>query len=75
MVNVLIIGCGFLGEAAADLFLADGARVFGVCGSEKSAAQCRGRKCAVRVLHISSPFHLEGEWARAEIAVCGGTES
>jgi len=41
--EVLIIGCGFLGEATADLFAAQGIRVLGLVRSSASQAKLFGR--------------------------------
>lgn len=56
--SLLIAGCGFLGEAAADFFCARGWRVTGLTHSPESAARHAGKPCAVRAVDISSPEGL-----------------
>jgi nucleoside-diphosphate-sugar epimerase len=53
--EVLIIGCGFLGEAAADLFLAGGKKVLGIVRSPESThASARSH----RNFSAESPFRI-----------------
>ncbi|MEO6847273.1 MAG: NAD-dependent epimerase/dehydratase family protein [Chthoniobacterales bacterium] len=52
MRNVFITGCGFLGEAAAFLFLEAGWKVTGICASEESSAHFANSGLDVRAADL-----------------------
>jgi nucleoside-diphosphate-sugar epimerase len=56
--SLLIAGCGFLGEAAAGFFCAQGWRVAGLTASEESAARLAGKSWAVRAADLASADSL-----------------
>lgn len=62
MPKVIIAGCGFLGEAAADLFFRAGWKVLGLCATAASAAGLAHKAYEVRALDISLPFPAASEW-------------
>jgi nucleoside-diphosphate-sugar epimerase len=53
MPRVLIAGCGYLGQAVADLLVADGWEVEGWTQSAESAAKISGKSYSVRAVDIS----------------------
>src|SRR5207245_9227035 len=55
MRRILIAGCGYLGQATADLFRDAGWEVQGWTMSTKSAAELSGRPYSVSAVDISSP--------------------
>lgn len=57
--EVLIIGCGFLGEAAAELFSARGRRVLGLVRSESSLAALHGRNFQAATCDVTDPASME----------------
>src|SRR5437667_11923774 len=63
MARILIAGCGYVGEAAADLFQAAGWAVEGWTRSAKSAAKLSAKPYLVRNVDISQ---------RAQLAECAG---
>ncbi len=69
MPKVIIAGCGFLGEAAADLFSGIGWSVLGLCASAESAARLAGKSYSVRVTDISQPFLVESHWHGADVLI------
>jgi nucleoside-diphosphate-sugar epimerase len=64
MPRILIAGCGYVGQAAADLFHAAGWAVEGWTRSEQSAATLRAKPYLVRDVDISK---------RDQVAKCVGT--
>lgn len=64
MPRILIAGCGYVGQAAADLFYARGWAVQGWTRSAESAASLSGKPYAVRNVDVSR---------RAEVAECAET--
>lgn len=52
--EVLIIGCGFLGEAAADLFSAQGERVLGLVRTAESRSKLSGRAFETALCDVTS---------------------
>jgi nucleoside-diphosphate-sugar epimerase len=62
MARILIAGCGYVGEATADLFHSAGWSVEGWVHSKESAAQLSGKPYSVRVIDISQ----QGEIAERE---------
>ncbi len=69
MPKVIIAGCGFLGEAAADLFFGAGWEVLGLCATEESASRLAGKPYAVRVADISGPMEFEPAWHGADALI------
>jgi len=65
---VIIAGCGFLGETAADLFSGAGWQVLGLCAHEASAARLAGKPYEVRALDLTRPFTLES-WRGADALI------
>ena len=57
--EVLIIGCGFLGEAAAELFSARGKRVLGLVRGAESAAALAGRPFEAATCDVTDPASVE----------------
>ena len=55
MPKLLLAGCGFLGEAAADFFSGAGWQVVALTASAESAAQLAGKPYPVLAADISSP--------------------
>jgi nucleoside-diphosphate-sugar epimerase len=64
MPRILIAGCGYVGQAAADLFYARGWAVQGWTRSAESAASLSGKPYAVRNVDVSR---------RTEVAECAET--
>jgi nucleoside-diphosphate-sugar epimerase len=54
LARILVAGCGFLGEAAADFFAAKGWSVIGLTGSEESAARLAGKPYSVFAADLTS---------------------
>jgi nucleoside-diphosphate-sugar epimerase len=67
--QIVIAGCGFLGEAAAGFFLEAGWRVLGLCATEESAARLADRPFPVAVVDISKPITAPVGWERPDIVV------
>lgn len=66
---MVLAGCGFLGEAAAGLFLEAGWRVLGLCATRETASRLASRPFEVRALDISRSFEPPAEWRRPELVV------
>jgi nucleoside-diphosphate-sugar epimerase len=62
MPRVLIAGCGYVGEAAADLFHSAGWNVEGWVHSKQSASQLSAKPYSVRLVDVSKPGEV-GECA------------
>ncbi len=69
MPKVIIAGCGFLGEAAADLFSSTGWDVLGLCATDESASRLAGKPYAVRVVDITGPMVFEAAWHGADALI------
>lgn len=69
MPKVIIAGCGFLGEAAADLFSGAGWTVLGLCATEESASRLAGKPYAVRVTDITTSMKFEPAWHGADALI------
>ena len=67
--QIVIAGCGFLGEAAAGFFLEAGWRVLGLCATEESAARLADRPFPVAVVDISKPIRVPAEWESPDVVV------
>ena len=71
----MILGCGFLGEAAADLFSARDWKVFGICATQASAARFSSKPYQVRAVDVSGSFSVDLAWRRVEALVhCAGPD-
>lgn len=66
---MVIAGCGFLGEAAAGLFLGAGWRVLGICASEESAARLSGFGIEGFAADISRRIAVPAGWERPEVVI------
>lgn len=69
MPKVIIAGCGFLGETAADLFSGAGWQVLGLCSRESSTARLGDKPYAVRALDITRTCHFEPPWRGADALI------
>ena len=67
--QIVIAGCGFLGEAAAGFFLEAGWSVLGLCATEESAARLADRPFPVAVVDISKPIRVPAGWERPDVVV------
>jgi nucleoside-diphosphate-sugar epimerase len=67
--QIVIAGCGFLGEAAAGFFLEAGWRVLGLCATVESAARLAGRPVPVAVVDISKPITAPAGWEHPDVVV------
>jgi nucleoside-diphosphate-sugar epimerase len=67
--KVVIAGCGFLGETAADLFSGLGWKVLGLCGTADSAGRLAGKPYTVRAGDISREMTPEGDWAGTDFLI------
>ena len=67
--QIVIAGCGFLGEAAAGFFLEAGGRVLGLCATEESAARLADRPFPVAVVDISKPIRVPAGWESPDVVV------
>ena len=66
---MVIAGCGFLGEAAAGLFLERGWQVLGLCATPETASRLASQPFEVRVLDISRRFDPPPGWKNSELVV------
>ena len=55
MPRILIAGCGYVGQAAADLFHERGWKVEGWTASAQSAGQLAGKPYAIRAVDVTNP--------------------
>ena len=71
----MIVGCGYLGETAADLFFESGWTVLGLCATAKSAS-CRAAKpYEVRAVDVTRGFSLGSRWRAVDALVhCAGPD-
>jgi nucleoside-diphosphate-sugar epimerase len=67
--QIVIAGCGFLGEAAAGFFLKAGWRVLGLCATAESAARLAGQPFPVAVVDISKPMTAQAGWEHPDVVV------
>ena len=73
MPRVVIAGCGFLGEAAADLFFKSGWEVLGIRARLRS--QPPAKSYEVRAIDLSVPFTTEPAWRHVDALVhCAGPD-
>jgi nucleoside-diphosphate-sugar epimerase len=66
---VVIAGCGFLGEAAAALFLGAEWRVLGICSSAESADRLRTKGLAAAAADISQEVIAPEEWQSPDVLI------
>ena len=67
---MVIAGCGFLGEAAAFLFSETGARVLGLCATQRTAGRLAGRAFDIRVADISRTLTgISPDWKNPDLLV------
>ena len=75
MPRVVIAGCGFLGETAADLFSENGWAVLGLCARQESLERFSAKPYQVRAVDIGSRFSLGSAWRGADALVhCAGPD-
>lgn len=75
MPRVVIAGCGFLGEIAADLFSENGWAVLGLCARQESVERFSAKPYGVRAVDIGSPFSLGSAWRGVDALVhCAGPD-
>lgn len=67
--RVVFAGCGFLGEAAAGLFLRAGWRVFGLCATEESAIRQSAGSFPVRAADITRKLGVPEGWHSPDLLV------
>jgi nucleoside-diphosphate-sugar epimerase len=73
--RVVIVGCGFLGEAAADLFSKGDWKVLGICATRASAARFAAKPYDVRAVDVTGSFSVDPVWRRVEALVyCAGPD-
>jgi nucleoside-diphosphate-sugar epimerase len=73
--QVVIAGCGFLGEAAADLFSAKGWNVLGLCASVASVTRFSNKPYEVQARDITGQLWFAAPWRGADVlAYCAGPE-
>lgn len=68
MPKVIIAGCGFLGEAAADLFFSSGWEVLAF-GREDSVRRLAGKSYEVRPQDLTQEFLLDAPWRGADALI------
>lgn len=75
MPRVVIVGCGFLGEAAATLFSKGGWEVLGICARPHSLRALSAKPFEVRAIDIAGPFIIEPAWRHVDALVhCAGPD-
>ena len=75
MPRVVIAGCGFLGEAAADLFSKNGWEVLGIRSRPHSLPPLSAKPYEVRAFDIAGSFIIEPAWRQVDALVhCAGPE-
>jgi nucleoside-diphosphate-sugar epimerase len=73
--RVVIAGCGFLGEVAADLFSRGDWEVLGICARPDSARALSAKPYEVRAINITGPFTIEPAWREVDALVhCVGPD-
>lgn len=66
---MVIAGCGFLGEAAAGLFLSAGWDVLGICHSEESAVGLAARGLRAVTIDISREVTAPDGWGTPDVLI------
>jgi nucleoside-diphosphate-sugar epimerase len=64
--RVVVAGCGFLGETAADFFFQNGWSVLGLCASSESASRLADKPYEVRVVDITRRLSLTAPWRHVD---------
>jgi nucleoside-diphosphate-sugar epimerase len=73
--RVVIVGCGFLGEVAADLLSKSGWEVLGICARPQSLPPLSSKSSEARALDITVPFAVEPGWRHVDALVhCAGPD-
>jgi len=73
--RVVIVGCGFLGEVAADLLSKSGWKVLGIRARPQSLPPLSSRSSEARALDITVPFAIEPAWRHVDALVhCAGPD-
>ena len=67
--TVVFAGCGFLGDAAAALFLKAGWRVLGLCATQESATRLADRPYEVIVTDISRKHEAPLAWQEPDVLI------
>ncbi len=67
--KVVFAGCGFLGDAAAGLFLGSGWSVLGLCATQESAARLADRPYSVLAADISQPLLVPKGWDSPDLVI------
>ncbi len=67
--KVIFAGCGFLGEAAADLFSALGWQVLGLCASQDSADRLKEKPFEVLAMDIADTPGFSKPWQSPDLLV------
>jgi len=74
MPRALIAGCGYLGQAVADLFVANGWEVEGWTKSEESASKLDRKQYSIRAVDISDEDQVRAQTAHFDAIVhCAST--
>jgi len=68
-VKVIFAGCGFLGEAAADLYSGHGWDVLGLCASQESADRLSGKPFQVLAMDIAGNPCFPEPWLSPDLLV------
>ena len=75
MPRVVIVGCGFLGEVAADLLSKSGWKVLGICARPQSLLPLSSKSYEARALDIAVSFTVEPAWRHVDALVhCAGPD-
>lgn len=67
--RVVIVGCGFLGGAAAFLFSEAGWEVLGLCATENSAKNFSNKPFLVRAIDITRTFIAPDGWQTPDLLI------
>lgn len=67
--KVVFAGCGFLGDAAAALFLKAGWQVLGLCATQESATRLAHRSYEVIVTDISRKHEAPSAWYKPDVLI------
>ena len=67
--KVVFAGCGFLGDAAAGLFLDSGWSVLGLCATQESAERLADRPYSVLAADISQPLLVPEGWESPDLVI------
>jgi len=67
--RIVLAGCGFLGETAADFFSSAGWDVLGICGTGESETRLAAKPWPVQVTDLKRPFRIDPPWRGADALV------